>query len=57
MILSGVGTLKGINHKIYHSILAFIFPAIIIYVFAKQYYLASILYRIEDKILAKSENR
>ncbi len=50
VILSGVGVSTNISHKFLHTLSVMIFPVVIIYVFAKHYYLGLLLYKIEEKI-------
>lgn len=50
VILSGVGISTNVSHKLLHTISVVIFPIVVIYIFAKHYYLGSLLCKIEEKI-------
>ncbi len=55
VILSGVGIITGVNNKFFHTISAVIFPVIVIYIFAKHYYLGTMLCRIEESVCLKGK--
>lgn len=50
VILSGVGVSTNISHKFLHTLSVLIFPIVIVYIFAKHYYLGLLLYKIEERI-------
>lgn len=53
VILSGVGVSTGISKKFLHTFSVLIFPIVIIYIFAKHYYLGGLLYKVEERVYSQ----